>query len=129
MPRVQREAQVTWEGNVARGSGSISGATGAFAKAGGASIIAFCTLLACAGGGTKALAFTGLACGTSTAAGASTFGATGCGITCVFMTGIGSWGAGGAAFAGGTTARIDSLATPPERSFTSRSNSILSAVD
>ena len=30
MPRVQREAQVTWEGNVARGSGSISGATGAF---------------------------------------------------------------------------------------------------
>ena len=30
MPRVQREASVTWEGNVARGSGSISGATGAF---------------------------------------------------------------------------------------------------
>jgi lipoyl-dependent peroxiredoxin len=30
MPRVQREADVTWEGNVARGSGSISGATGAF---------------------------------------------------------------------------------------------------
>ena len=30
MPRVQREANVTWEGNVARGSGSISGATGAF---------------------------------------------------------------------------------------------------
>ena len=30
MPRVQREANVTWEGNVARGSGSISAATGAF---------------------------------------------------------------------------------------------------
>jgi osmotically inducible protein OsmC len=30
VPRVQREAKVTWEGNVARGSGSISGATGAF---------------------------------------------------------------------------------------------------
>ena len=30
MPRVQREAQVTWEGNVARGSGAISAATGAF---------------------------------------------------------------------------------------------------
>ena len=30
MPRVQREADVTWEGNVARGSGSISGGTGAF---------------------------------------------------------------------------------------------------
>jgi len=30
MPRVQREAQVTWQGNVARGSGTISGATGAF---------------------------------------------------------------------------------------------------
>ena len=30
MPRVQREANVTWEGNVARGSGEISGATGAF---------------------------------------------------------------------------------------------------
>jgi osmotically inducible protein OsmC len=30
VPRVQREAQVTWEGNVARGSGSISAATGAF---------------------------------------------------------------------------------------------------
>ena len=30
MPRVQREAGVTWEGNVARGSGAISGATGAF---------------------------------------------------------------------------------------------------
>jgi osmotically inducible protein OsmC len=32
MPRVQREAQVTWEGNVARGSGAISGATGAFTE-------------------------------------------------------------------------------------------------
>jgi osmotically inducible protein OsmC len=30
MPRVQREANVTWEGNVARGSGEISAATGAF---------------------------------------------------------------------------------------------------
>jgi osmotically inducible protein OsmC len=30
MPRVQREAEVTWQGNVARGSGSISAATGAF---------------------------------------------------------------------------------------------------
>ena len=30
MPRVQREATVTWEGNVARGSGAISAATGAF---------------------------------------------------------------------------------------------------
>src|SRR6476620_4568786 len=30
MPRVQREANVTWEGNVARGSGAISGATGTF---------------------------------------------------------------------------------------------------
>jgi osmotically inducible protein OsmC len=30
VPRVQREAKVTWEGNVARGSGTISGATGAF---------------------------------------------------------------------------------------------------
>jgi osmotically inducible protein OsmC len=30
MPRVQREANVTWEGNVARGSGEITGATGAF---------------------------------------------------------------------------------------------------
>ncbi|MDX6409114.1 MAG: lipoyl-dependent peroxiredoxin [Gaiellaceae bacterium] len=32
MPRVQREANVTWEGNVARGSGSISAATGAFSN-------------------------------------------------------------------------------------------------
>ena len=30
MPRVQRQAQVTWEGNVARGNGAISAATGAF---------------------------------------------------------------------------------------------------
>ena len=32
MPRVQREATVTWEGNVARGNGAISGATGAFSE-------------------------------------------------------------------------------------------------
>jgi lipoyl-dependent peroxiredoxin len=30
VPRLQREAQVTWQGNVARGSGAISAATGAF---------------------------------------------------------------------------------------------------
>ena len=30
MPRVQREAHVTWDGNLARGSGSITAATGAF---------------------------------------------------------------------------------------------------
>jgi osmotically inducible protein OsmC len=30
MPRLQREAEVTWEGNVARGNGAISAATGAF---------------------------------------------------------------------------------------------------
>ncbi len=30
MPRVQRSADVTWEGNVARGSGAISAQTGAF---------------------------------------------------------------------------------------------------
>ena len=30
MPRVRRQAEVTWEGNVARGGGSISAATGAF---------------------------------------------------------------------------------------------------
>jgi osmotically inducible protein OsmC len=30
MPRVQREAEVTWQGNVARGNGTISAATGAF---------------------------------------------------------------------------------------------------
>jgi osmotically inducible protein OsmC len=32
MPRVQRQANVTWEGNVARGSGAISAATGAFSQ-------------------------------------------------------------------------------------------------
>jgi len=32
VPRVQRDAQVTWEGNVARGGGTISGATGAFSE-------------------------------------------------------------------------------------------------
>jgi osmotically inducible protein OsmC len=32
VPRVQRDAQVTWEGNVARGSGTITGATGAFSE-------------------------------------------------------------------------------------------------
>jgi osmotically inducible protein OsmC len=31
VPRVQRSADVSWEGNVARGNGTISGATGAFA--------------------------------------------------------------------------------------------------
>jgi lipoyl-dependent peroxiredoxin len=30
VPRVQRSADVTWEGNVARGSGTISAGTGAF---------------------------------------------------------------------------------------------------
>jgi osmotically inducible protein OsmC len=30
MPRIERSATVVWEGNVARGSGQISGATGAF---------------------------------------------------------------------------------------------------
>jgi lipoyl-dependent peroxiredoxin len=30
MPRVQREANVTWDGNLARGSGGITAATGAF---------------------------------------------------------------------------------------------------
>jgi osmotically inducible protein OsmC len=30
VPRVQREAEVTWQGNVARGNGRISAATGAF---------------------------------------------------------------------------------------------------
>ena len=30
MPRVQRQANVTWEGNVARGNGAISAASGAF---------------------------------------------------------------------------------------------------
>ena len=32
MPRVQREANVTWEGNVARGSGTISATTGTFSE-------------------------------------------------------------------------------------------------
>ena len=32
MPRIQRDASVTWEGNVARGSGTITGATGAFSE-------------------------------------------------------------------------------------------------
>jgi osmotically inducible protein OsmC len=31
MPRIERSAEVVWEGNVARGAGRISGATGAFA--------------------------------------------------------------------------------------------------
>ena len=30
MPRIERSAQVTWEGNVARGAGHITAATGAF---------------------------------------------------------------------------------------------------
>ena len=30
MPRIERSAEVVWEGNVARGSGRISAATGAF---------------------------------------------------------------------------------------------------
>ena len=32
MPRVQRSAEVTWQGNVARGNGAISATTGAFAE-------------------------------------------------------------------------------------------------
>jgi lipoyl-dependent peroxiredoxin len=32
MPRVQREATVMWKGNVARGSGAITAATGAFTE-------------------------------------------------------------------------------------------------
>ena len=32
MPRLQRNATVKWEGNVARGSGTITGATGAFSE-------------------------------------------------------------------------------------------------
>jgi lipoyl-dependent peroxiredoxin len=32
VPRAQRSAAVTWEGNVARGCGTISGATGAFSE-------------------------------------------------------------------------------------------------
>jgi osmotically inducible protein OsmC len=31
MPRIERTAEVVWEGNVARGQGAITGATGAFA--------------------------------------------------------------------------------------------------
>src|SRR3954471_24236758 len=31
MPRIERTADVVWEGNVARGTGAISGQTGAFA--------------------------------------------------------------------------------------------------
>ena len=30
MPRVQRQANAAWEGNVARGNGTLSGATGTF---------------------------------------------------------------------------------------------------
>jgi osmotically inducible protein OsmC len=30
MPRIERKAQITWEGNVARGAGSITAASGAF---------------------------------------------------------------------------------------------------
>lgn len=30
MPRIERSAQVTWEGNVARGAGSLTAGTGAF---------------------------------------------------------------------------------------------------
>ena len=32
MPRIERSATVTWDGNVARGEGHISGDTGAFAQ-------------------------------------------------------------------------------------------------
>ena len=32
MPRIERSAKVIWEGNVARGSGHISGDTGAFSE-------------------------------------------------------------------------------------------------
>jgi osmotically inducible protein OsmC len=32
MPRIERTAEVVWEGNVARGSGRLSGATGAFTE-------------------------------------------------------------------------------------------------
>jgi lipoyl-dependent peroxiredoxin len=32
VPRVQRQASITWEGNVARGSGAITAGTGAFAE-------------------------------------------------------------------------------------------------
>jgi osmotically inducible protein OsmC len=32
MPRIERDADVTWEGNLARGEGRITAATGAFAE-------------------------------------------------------------------------------------------------
>ena len=32
MPRIERQAHVVWEGNVARGAGSITAATGAFTE-------------------------------------------------------------------------------------------------
>ena len=32
MPRIERTAEVVWEGNVARGNGRLSGATGAFTE-------------------------------------------------------------------------------------------------
>ena len=32
MPRIERSAKVEWEGNVARGAGTLSGATGAFSR-------------------------------------------------------------------------------------------------
>ena len=32
MPRIERSAAIVWEGNVARGTGSITGDTGAFAE-------------------------------------------------------------------------------------------------
>jgi len=32
MPRIERSAKVVWEGNVSRGSGTISGDTGAFSE-------------------------------------------------------------------------------------------------
>ena len=31
MPRIERTPEIVWEGNLARGAGSISAATGAFA--------------------------------------------------------------------------------------------------
>jgi osmotically inducible protein OsmC len=34
MPRIERSARVVWEGNVARGAGTISAATGAFSELG-----------------------------------------------------------------------------------------------
>ena len=32
MPRIERQAHIVWEGNVARGAGSITAATGAFSE-------------------------------------------------------------------------------------------------